>query len=389
MRSRIVTATALVAIACVTGAVVALALRPARASRAHRASGLATATVRRGNLLQAQQVTGSLGYGSAWTVTGRGAGTITWLPAAGATVNRGQQLYRVDDAPVTLFYGGLPLYRTLRYAPGASATGTASTSTTGTAGDASGSGGAAGGRLSGKRGPAKPPPAPPQTGHDVQLVAANLAALGFYGGDPAYASYDAYLADAVKAWQRAIGAPVTGVISPAQVVVSSGPVRINEVLARVDDTAGEQILKLTGTTKLITLRLPLGLAQSLTRGRRLAITLPDGVRVEGRVARIESSGDSLPGGSGAGTQSVPVSVRALHPAALSRAALGSVVASVVTASRRNVLYVPITALLALSGGGYALQRPDHTLLPVRIGMVTDGDVQVTGVAAGVKVLVAQ
>lgn len=368
MRSRIAATVALVAIASLAGTVVALAVRPTAGRSAGRASQLAIATVTRGNLQQAQQVTGTLGYGGGWTVAGHGAGTITWLPATGTIIKRGQQLYRVDDSPVTLFYGGLPLYRTLRYDPG------------------SGSRDHIG---AGRHLRTTDPPPPPQTGHDVQLVAANLAALGFYGGDPAYASYDAYLVDAVKAWQHAIGAAVTGVISPAQVVVSSGPVRVAGVFAHVDDSSAEQILALTGTSKLITLRLPAALAQSLAPGRRLEVTLPDGDRIRGRVVRIGSPAGATATGTGGGARGVAVSVRALDPAALSGATLGSVTASVVTASRRDVLYVPITALLALSGGGYALQRPDHVLLPVRIGMVTGGDVQVSGVHAGQKVLVAQ
>jgi hypothetical protein len=43
-----------------------------------------------------------------------------------------------------------------------------------------------------------------------------------------------------------------------------------------------------------------------------------------------------------------------------------------------VLAVPVGALLALSGGGYALQRPDGALIAVRTGLFAGGMVQVSG-----------
>ncbi len=352
---------------------VTLALTDRALPRATPPAPLPSVTVARGELQQAQTVAGSVGYGAPWTLSSHGSGTITWLPQVGATIRRGQQLYRVDDAPVSLFYGDLPLYRTLRFNPGSS-------SGNGAAGHHAGGGTGHGGA------PTEPPP-PPQSGHDVQLVATNLAALGFYTGDPAYATYDAELAYSVRAWQHSIGAPETGVISPADVAVASGPVRVDSVLAHLDDSGAEQVLSLTGTARVITLEVSKTLAQSLAPGRRVLVTLPDGNRVRTRIARI---GAGTSAGYGAGGQTgVPVTVTAAHPSVLARDGLGSVSASIVTAARRDVLYVPITALLALAGGGYALQRPDHALVPVRIGMVANGEVQVSGIAAGARVLVAQ
>ena len=46
----------------------------------------------------------------------------------------------------------------------------------------------------------------------------------------------------------------------------------------------------------------------------------------------------------------------------------------------NVLSVPVTALLATAGGGYAVQEADapHTLLPVTPGLFAAGYVQISG-----------
>ena len=56
-----------------------------------------------------------------------------------------------------------------------------------------------------------------------------------------------------------------------------------------------------------------------------------------------------------------------------------------------MLHVPVSALLAVSGGGYALERPDGTLVAVATGMFADGQVEVSGdgVTEGLEVVVAR
>jgi len=49
-----------------------------------------------------------------------------------------------------------------------------------------------------------------------------------------------------------------------------------------------------------------------------------------------------------------------------------------TVSRTKVLAVPVGALVALREGGYALQRPDGTLIPAVTGLFAGGMVQVSG-----------
>ena len=69
--------------------------------------------------------------------------------------------------------------------------------------------------------------------------------------------------------------------------------------------------------------------------------------------------------------------------------------SITTGSVSNVLVVPVDALLALSGGGYAVEEVGaggaHQLVPVRTGLFDDADglVQVSGsgLAVGQRVVV--
>jgi Putative peptidoglycan binding domain len=186
-----------------------------------------TTTVVRTDLSDGQTLPGTLGFGPRTTVKGSGTGTVTGLPAAGATVTRGQALYRVDDQPVVLFYGTVPLFRTV----------------------------------------AKPG----LRGHDVTVIAENLRAPGYdIGPWPAPGARDGRgdvltpaLAAAVKRWQLRAGMKPTGALGPGQVAVLPGPVRVGGVEAQLGDTAGEPLLAVTSTRKTVTVPVdPTGLAGS-------------------------------------------------------------------------------------------------------------------------------
>ena len=91
-----------------------------------------TATVARTDVVERQQVAGTLGYGDSVTVPGQSAGgggssgsgaggggptqdgILTRLPAVGAVVGRGQALYEADGHPVPLWYGTRPAWRAFR-----------------------------------------------------------------------------------------------------------------------------------------------------------------------------------------------------------------------------------------------------------------------------------
>ena len=57
-------------------------------------------------------------------------------------------------------------------------------------------------------------------------------------------------------------------------------------------------------------------------------------------------------------------------------------------TERNVLAVPVGALLALSGGGYGVQISGGALTAVTGGLFADGMVQITGtgITAGTRVV---
>jgi hypothetical protein len=118
----------------------------------------------------------------------------------------------------------------------------------------------------------------------------------------------------------------------------------------------------------------------------VTITLPDNSTTPGIVSKVGTvavapSNDNQGGSS---TPTVEVDVTPTHPAATGRLDQAPVQVSIVTASVRDALVVPVTALLALSGGGYAVEAVDatgaHRLIPVSLGLFDDAEglVQVSG-----------
>lgn len=74
---------------------------------------VATAVVERGTVSATESWDGTVDFGAPFTVVGSGQGTVTRLVGQGQAVERGSELYRVDERPVVLLYGAVPMYRDL------------------------------------------------------------------------------------------------------------------------------------------------------------------------------------------------------------------------------------------------------------------------------------
>ncbi|WP_329134746.1 HlyD family secretion protein [Streptomyces sp. NBC_01476] len=318
-----------------------------------------TATVTRTDLSDTRSLPGTLGYGPATPVTGRGTGVVTALAAAGSTVTRGHPLYRDDDQPVMLFYGQTPLFRTLKAPAGKT---------------------------------------PPTRGRDVTVVADNLTALGYDIGyrppddDGLGDTYTASLAAAVKRWQKLVGMARTGTLSAGQIVVLPGAIRISSVQARLGDPVAETLLSVTSTGKTVSVPVEAGDAGGITAGAKVTITLPDDRTVPGKVSAVgqsvQTQGAGQPDGNGQDSPpTLNVSVAPLHAKDVGGLETAPVTVLFTTSTRKGVLAVPVTALVALREGGYALQRTDGTLVAVTTGLFAGGQVEVsgTGISAGLRV----
>jgi peptidoglycan hydrolase-like protein with peptidoglycan-binding domain len=330
-----------VAAAVVAGAAVGLG---GGAAGTGRGTGpvLATVPVTRATLTQTQQVNGTLGYDAPVTVNGRGSGVITWLPAPGAVIGRGQPVYKADNQRVPLFYGRLPLYRPLHV------------------GD---------------------------TGADVTEAKRNLAALG-YTGVTVDTYYTAATAAAVWRWQQDLGLTPTGVLSPAEVVLARGRLRVASLAAHLGDQASGPVLTYTGITRVVQVALDVALQGLARAGAAAAVTLPDGTTVHGRIARVGSVATA--GSTATDPATIEVTVTVAGQSALGRLDQAPVVVKLVSARVNNVLTVPVAAIVALAGGGYGVQVVTGTTshyVRVQLGMFAGGRVQVTGagIAEGTRV----
>ena len=101
----------------------------------------------------------------------------------------------------------------------------------------------------------------------------------------------------------------------------------------------------------------------------------------------EHGGESAP--------TIEVDITPNEPNATGHLDAAPVQVSITTASVESALVVPVSALLALAGGGYAVEEVPsdgvHRLVPVTVGLFDDaaGDVQVSGpeLAAGQRLVV--
>jgi peptidoglycan hydrolase-like protein with peptidoglycan-binding domain len=323
--------------------VTAVAVRGGQAAPAAPAPpALGTATVVRTNLVTTALTGGTLGYAPARPVVNLTAGIYTWLPRPGARVRAGGVLYRVDDTPVMLMAGSVPAWRPF----GLGMT----------------------------------------DGPDVRQLQAGLIAGHFAGGlfTTPSGRYDLATADAVERWQAARGLTVTGWIPLGQVVFLPTAILVGpmNVAAGEAAAAGQRPYQVTTGQRTVTVPLNPTLPPAAV-GERVSIVLPSQATVPGRITSMSAvsatSGQLTVTPSGATGTGVNVQVQV----------------SLAVQSARGVLAVPVSALLALAGGGYGLEvvTPSgaHRLVGVDAGLFASGQVQVSGpgVTAGTRVVVAQ
>ena len=303
------------------------------------------------DLTDSETLAGTLGFGATTAIRGAGAGTLTRLPATGDILSRGSTAYRVDDLPVPVFLGSTPLFRTL------GATGL--------------------------------------KGADVQVVAENLDALGFATGiataDPAKAVWTGRATIALTRWQRSAGLDPTGTLGVGQVVVLAADSRVNGVSAHLGDPAAGDVLTATSTAKAVTVPVKATEIATVAVGGGVTIVLPDRSRVPGTITAI---GSVVEGGDGKDSDEPPtlaVTITPNDPASVAALEYADVEVEVVTASHPHVLAVPVGALVALTEGGYALQRRNGQLVAVTTGMFSRSLVEVSGpgITDGMTVVTAQ
>jgi hypothetical protein len=289
---------------------------------------------------------------------------VTWLPDEGQVIERGQILFRVNGKATILMYGTLPAWRAL--SNGVS------------------------------------------DGADVRELEANLVALGF---DPTHAiTVDDHFGPATEAaverWQKKLGAPQTGRVKLGAVSFLPGAriVGALDTAVGAEVETGASVMSTNSTKQDVSVALDTTKQTLASVGGPVTITLPDGSTVPGTISSVgavaqSSSSSSSAGGGGdqgggssASDATIDVTIR-LDRRPGARLDQAPVDVDFVQETRKNALSVPVTALVSLLGGGYAVQvydGPDRThLVAVTPGLYGGGYVEVSGsqISDGMKVVV--
>jgi hypothetical protein len=274
--------------------------------------------------------------------------TYTMLPSAGSVIRRGRPLYAVSDHPVLLLYGRVTAWRAFH--PGMT------------------------------------------PGKDVAALNENLRALG-YGTGLAGDSFTSATARAISALQAAHGVATTGTLPLGSVVFKAGPVRVKSVTPALGAAVqAGPVLSVSSTHHQVTVALDAAQQAQVKVGDKVTVTLPDNNTTPGVVSSVGSVASA---GADGGSPTIEVQVKLSNEAAAGDLVQAPVNVSIVTDSVENVLVVPVNALLALAGGGYAVETVNaagtHQLVAVTLGLFSDADglveVSGTGLHAGQRIVV--
>lgn len=310
----------------------------------------ATAVVERRDVSARQQVNGQLGYSGELALIGHASGTLTAVPAVGQVLSQGDVIYRVDGDPVVLLTGATPVWRNFTWGV---------------------------------------------TGSDARQLNAALVSLGYADGlgiDPNSDMVTWTTQRAVERLQDALGLDDTGVLGADQVIFTPGPVRVTAVGASLGSPVGpgQVVISGTSTEMQVSADIRVELARDIAVGDAVAITLPDQSTTVGTVQNVGTVATQPD--SGAAT--VPVTIALDDPASAGGLDKAPVLVAITTATVEDALVVPVTALLALTDGGYAIEvvEDDQTrLIAVELGLFDSGggvvEVIGEGLEAGQRVVV--
>jgi multidrug efflux pump subunit AcrA (membrane-fusion protein) len=329
------------------------------AAESSAAGGTATGTVERRTLAEHVTAAGTIGYAGETTVLARLGGTVTALPAVGDVVGRGGRLYALAGEPVLLMYGAVPAYRDL--ADGVAA------------------------------------------GPDVEQLERNLTSLGFSPG-VVDDDFTWETAEAVRDWQEAHGLEATGEVELGRVVFARGPQRVTALEATLGEALGgggagggesesgsegeaeapsTPVLRTSSTRRVVRVDLEADQQSVAHRGQRVKVVLPGGAEAPGEVRGLTATGPTAGEGAEGGEAEAGVEATVALTGKHRIPALDGATASVLFTERvrKDVLSVPLTALIAIGGGRFAVYAREggtRRQIVVKPGLAASGFVEVEG-----------
>lgn len=305
----------------------------------------AEAAIERGTLSGTAKATGSLEYADAHDIGTMISGVLTSAPGPGATVAAGQALFSVDNVPVFLFHGAVPVWRPFEEGM--------------------------------------------DDGPDVKQLEENLAALGYFDREPDE-EFTWSTKEAILDWQKATDQDRTGRVDFGRIIFDQGDVRVQSITAKLGTSVGggATVLSVTQLQKQVTVKLPLSNQQLAKIGGPVQIALPDGTQTAGTVVSI-----GTPQQETDNSVTIPVVVSLDDPAAAGELQQANVSVSFPSEVRENVLSVPVAALIAIDDTRFGVEVIDAKgairRIPVTTGLFAGGRVEISGdgLEAGQKVVV--
>lgn len=300
--------------------------------------------VKRGDLVETVRVQGNLGHGSSRDMGTTLEGIVTSTRGTGTVVSVGEELFRIDDKPVVLMHGKLPAWR--GFAEGMS------------------------------------------NGNDILQLEKSLKSLGFFKPTPD-TKFTPVTKTAIKYWQKSVGLKQDGVIEQGRIIFSPNDVRIQGVKAKSGSAASSDIISVTGVSKEVGVKLDTTARALAAKGAKVSVSLPGGINEPGTVSSAGAPVEEEGGGS-----KIPVTVALDKPEAAAELQDMPVGVEFKQTKAKDVIQVPVAALLAQPGGGFAVEVGDGAgikLVPVKTGAFANGLVEVleSDLKAGDTVVVAK
>jgi hypothetical protein len=188
---------------------------------------------------------------------------------------------------------------------------------------------------------------------------------------------------------KADQASMSGVGPKDVLLIPTKEMRVDQVKAKVGQSADGPVVTWTSTTVFAVAQLTDSQRKLVATGTEVEVKLPDGAVLVGVVGDV-----TAPRQDPQTYETIPAQARidVADQAALAQAGLSGVTLTIVQDEAADTLVVPVTALLALSEGGYAVEKVGTGLIGVEVGLIQDTRAQVTPTTgeleAGDEVVVA-
>lgn len=300
---------------------------------------VSTFTVKQGRIGKSITLNAAATWGSEASGINRAVGVVTSMASIDEPVKSGDAVYTVGLAPVALVAGSTPAFREI---------------TTGT------------------------------DGSDVTQLAVMLAERG-YGVDPETSKVDWFFAQAIKAWQKSIGAEANGTVAngalifvpglPAKIQFEPETITVGATLA-----GGEKVLTVASAIPEFSIEVPNEQAQSILTGTSVVVKNND-TKWTGEVAGIKDSANStnklLVLGS---TTDTPICGQECGGLTATKDALFPTEITLVP--RQEGLVVPSSAIRTNASGSTSVLLQSGAEVPVETVATSGGMTIVSGVDAG-------